>query len=246
MVDDLAMRGFGLRAETYRQVRPTYHRLIIDEAVQAMTDGVVVELGAGTGIFTAELFRRDVDVIAVEPVEAMREQLLDHAGSIDVRAGSAESIPVGSGSAGTIVAAQAFHWFDTAASMDEIARVLRPEGRLLTVWNVRDESVTWMARYTDIVDEYAGDTPRYRTMNWRRAIEADDRFTLVSETAMDNPQPTDADGVVARALSTSFIAASSSAVQERVVARIRQAVGGLGDRFEFPYRSEIQVWGFNP
>lgn len=246
MVDEMARRGYGLRAETYREARPTYHRLIIDEAVQVMTDGVVVELGAGTGTFTVELIRHGVDVIAVEPVEAMREQLLDHVGSIDIRAGSAESIPVVSRTAGTVVAAQAFHWFDSAAAMDEIARVLRPGGKLVTLWNVRDESVAWISRYTHIIDEYAGDTPRYRTMDWRRAIETDERFALVSETAMENPTPVDADGVVARALSTSFIAASSAIDQERVVARIRRAVRDLGDRFEFPYRSEIQIWSFAP
>jgi SAM-dependent methyltransferase len=34
----------------------------------------------------------------------------------------------------------------------ELHRVLRPGGRVGLLWNVRDESVPWMARITAVVD----------------------------------------------------------------------------------------------
>jgi hypothetical protein len=57
-----------------------------------------------------------------------------------------------------------------------------------------------------------------------------------------NPQTTTADGVVERALSTSFIARIGPVDQARVATRLRDIVAPLGAEFEFPYRSELQVW----
>lgn len=242
MVGDAASRGYERGAGVYRSARPSYHPEVIDEIVGRSVGRMVVELGAGTGILTGELIARGVEVVAVEPVEAMRQLLIEDVDDVDARDGTAEAIPVATNAAGIVLAAQAFHWFDAAPALDEIARVLQPGGELLTVWNVKDESVAWVAEYVRIVDRDAGDTPRYRTMNWRRAIESDTRFVLDTERSVPNPQPVDADRVVSRAMSTSFIAALSNEKQDLVADQIRQTVADLGDRFEFPYRTEVQAW----
>lgn len=242
MVDHTARTGFERGADTYRSVRPAYHPQIVAEVVRRCADRPLVELGAGTGILTAELVARGLHVVAVEPVAAMRRALADHVPDADVRDGTAESVPVPDGGAGAVLAAQAFHWFDAGPALDEIVRVLRPDGLLLTAWNVRDESVDWVARYSEAVDRWAGQTPRHRTQRWRRAIEQDGRFALDDERHVPNPRPADADAVVRRALSTSFVAALPAADQAVVEQDVRQVVSGLGERFTYPYRSELQVW----
>ena len=50
-----------------------------------------------------------------------------------------------------VTIAQAWHWVDPPAASAEIARVLRPGGQLAAIWNVRDEAVDWVARWTEIV-----------------------------------------------------------------------------------------------
>lgn len=83
-------------------------------------------------------------------------------------------------------------------------------------------------------------------MNWRRAIESDGRFVLDDERSTPNPQPANAERVVTRALSTSFIAALPDEEQAKVAEQIRQIVEGMGERFDYPYRSELQAWVLTP
>jgi hypothetical protein len=99
-----------------------------------------------------------------------------------------------------------------------------------------------MARFTSIVDRYAGDTPRHRDMQWRKAIESDGRFTLEEEISVANPVPTDAAGVVERALSTSFVASLPDEEKQSVVQEIRELVADFGPAFDFPYISQLQAW----
>ncbi|MDJ0768930.1 MAG: class I SAM-dependent methyltransferase [Ilumatobacter sp.] len=239
-----AAGGYSARAETYRDARPGYPPELVDRFVERYRGGSTIELGAGTGIFTRALAERGVAVMAVEPVAEMRHELEQHVPGVQVLDGTAERIPVGDAEAATVLAAQAFHWFDHAVALDEIARVLVPGGHLVTAWNVRDLSVPWVAAVTEIIERHAGDTPRHVSMVWRRAIEGDARFELADDWHCDHPVATDADGVVARTLSTSFIGALDGGEQARVVADVRAVVEPLGDRFDYPYRAELQAWRF--
>jgi ubiquinone/menaquinone biosynthesis C-methylase UbiE len=89
----------------------------------------VLDLAAGTGRLTHELARRFADVVAVEPNEAMRALIADG----EVLAGQAEEIPLEAASVDAVFVGEAFHWFDPARAIDEIARVLRPRGGLALV-----------------------------------------------------------------------------------------------------------------
>lgn len=166
----------------------------------------MVEIGAGTGIFTSQLVSNGVNVVAVEPVSAMRQILAIEVPGVEALSGTAEALPVESETFDVALVAQSFHWFNYQAALDGIHRVLRPGGHLVTVWNVKDGNARWYRRYMEIINRYAGDTPRHAEMKWRQAIDSDERYKLVDDWHIDNSQPTDADGVIGRALSTSFIA----------------------------------------
>lgn len=242
MVHEAAAEGFERNAETYQRARPTYHPDLIDRFVDRYGADDVVEIGAGTGIFTEQITGRGVTVTAVEPAAAMGQQLRDRLPDVDVRVGTAEDLPVENASADAVVVAQAFHWFDYEAALAEIHRVLRPGGHLVTVWNVKGPGEAWVERFNEIVGHYAGDTPRHRTMRWRHAIDDDERFEPVDDWGVDNPQPTTREGIVARALSTSFIAALPEPEQRQVAGDVGQVLAPFGDILDFPYRSELQAW----
>ena len=122
--------SFGNVAETYHRIRPPYSRALLDRAQEALeleAGARVLDLAAGTGRLTEELRRRFADVVAVEPDERMRAV---HGGAL---AGSAEGIPLDGASVDAVFVGEAFHWFDPAAAIPELERVLRPRGGLAIV-----------------------------------------------------------------------------------------------------------------
>ena len=59
--------------------------------------------------------------------------------------------PSGDSSYDIAVCGEAFHWFDVDRALPEIARVLKPRGRLSLVWNQRDERIPWVKRLGAII-----------------------------------------------------------------------------------------------
>jgi len=242
MIHESAAAGYRQQSVTYGRVRPSYHPELITRFSDAFGRGTVVDLGAGTGIFTRQLLTRGISPIAIEPVAEMRATFATHAAGVEAISGTAEATGLPADSVDTVAVAQAFHWFDYPRALAEIRRILRPGGHLVCVWNVRDESVDWVQAYTEVIDRYAGDTPRHRTMQWRKAIDAEPAFHNVDDWSIDNPKPTNQESIADRALSTSFIAALAPETQQSVLTEINAVTQPLGPKFDFPYRSELQAW----
>jgi ubiquinone/menaquinone biosynthesis C-methylase UbiE len=137
--------SFGDVADAYERGRPTYPA----EAVTWMLGEQpcsVLELGAGTGKLTRVLAQLGHDVHATDPDEAMLAVLEQQVPGVRTAVASAEDIPLADSSVDAVIAAQAFHWFDLDRALPEIARVLRPQGRICLVWNQRNEKIPWVRR----------------------------------------------------------------------------------------------------
>ena len=135
--------SFGSVAEVYERARPGYP----EDAVRWLAGSEpcdVVDLGAGTGKLTRSLVALGHRVTAVEPLPEMLAQLRSAVPGATAVTGTAESMPLADGAADVVTVAQAFHWFDHAAALREIARVLRPGGRIALVWNTRDDTEEWV------------------------------------------------------------------------------------------------------
>ena len=238
-----AAEGYQRNSTLYASIRPSYHPDLLKRfALHVAPTQAVVEMGAGTGIFTSQLVAAGYRPTAVEPVAEMRARLTEQLPEVNTQAGTAEQSGLASNSVDAVVAAQAFHWFNHPVALAEIKRILHLNGLLICVWNIRDESVHWVHELENILGRYAGDAPRHRTLLWRKAIESDTSWQLIDEWETPNPQPSSREGVMGRALSTSFIAALDATEQQKIVQQIETLITPLGDRFDFPYRSQIQVW----
>src|ERR1700744_1056654 len=149
---DAHATSFGVAAATYERGRPPYPPEALDWLLPPGARRVL-DLGAGTGKLTRQLAARGLDVVAVEPLEGMRAELSRVLPGTEVLDGSAEQIPLPDGAVDAVLAAQAWHWVTPERAAPEVARVLRPGGRLGLVWNGRDETVPWGGERSQIVEE---------------------------------------------------------------------------------------------
>src|SRR5262245_13861892 len=121
---------FSDRASDYVKYRPTYPAAAIDAVLEGLGPAgtlVAADVGAGTGISSRLLAERGVRVIAVEPNRVMRDAAEPHE-LVEWRDGRAEGTGLESSSLDLVLCAQSFHWFEPAAALGELARVLRPGG----------------------------------------------------------------------------------------------------------------------
>lgn len=141
--------SFGEAAGAYATYRPRYPVAAARWVVGDGTD--VVDVGAGTGLLTGTLWELGVAVTAVEPDAGMRAELHRALPQVPVLAGSGEDLPLPDASADAVLFGQSWHWVDPARASNEAARVLRQGGRLGLLWNIRDDSVPWMAALSAII-----------------------------------------------------------------------------------------------
>jgi SAM-dependent methyltransferase len=105
----------------------------------------VLEIGAGTGLNLAHYPDPLDELLLSEPVDPMARRLesrLRRSGVCGrvLRAG-AEALPVATGSVDTVVSTLVLCTVpDPAAALEEIRRVLRPDGRLLFCEHVRSDA----------------------------------------------------------------------------------------------------------
>ena len=244
-----AATGFAAKSATYDAGRPDYPVAVAGWLTGDLglgPDTRVLDLGAGTGKFTGRLVETGAEVIAVEPVEAMRARLAAAHPTVAALAGTAETIPLADGSIDAIVCAQAFHWFSTAAALAEIRRVVKPGGRLGLIWNVRDERIAWVAELTAIMTPYEGDAPRYHTGRWRELFPADGFGPLHQRSFPHGATGPAEQVIVDRVMSVSFIAALPPAAQARVAEAVRTVIArspDLAGRADvtFPYETAAFV-----
>jgi SAM-dependent methyltransferase len=241
-VHHAAASGFGKAAEAYQRGRPDYPEAIggwLGGALALEPGKVVVDLGAGTGKFTERLVATGAEVIAVEPVEAMRAQLTARLPQVRAVDGTAQGIPLPDASVDAVVCAQAFHWFATAEALREIRRVLKPGGALGLVWNVRDDRVEWVRELTALMMPHEAGAPRYHSGAWRRVFPAAG-FAPLEETAMPHEHVGPAEHVVVdRTMSISFIASMAAEPRAAFEAELRQLVAETpalqGETVRVPY-----------
>jgi SAM-dependent methyltransferase len=211
--------SFGGAAADYASGRPHYPREALEWATPPGARRAL-DLGAGTGILTADLLELGLEVTAVEPLAEMRALIPPAAHPLD---GTAEAIPLGDAEVDAVFVGQAWHWFEGTKALAETRRVLRSGGRLVLMWNLLDTSDPLTRTIADIVDaEERSDTVLTETA----ALPFDDpkRFDAPEQLLIPHIQGYDPTRIVEFALSRSRTILLDDGERDALVERLRAAV----------------------
>jgi ubiquinone/menaquinone biosynthesis C-methylase UbiE len=217
--------------EDYALGRPGWPPRVV-ELAEVPPGATVLELGAGTGKLTRLLLPRFRQVVAVEPDEGMRRLLGRHVPDAQLLAGRAEEIPLPDGSVDAVFCAEAFHLFDWEGALAEIARVLRPAGALMLLWNLpagpTEPSIEAAERLLlerapaglpyDPVDL---NTRRYADGEWRQAL-AESSFDELRELTVPNPQTVDREALLSFLASMGWLADLPDAERIPLLEQVRE------------------------
>ena len=154
---------FDGKGEIYAKARPSYAAELLDYIKNTMNvpnGSVFADIGSGTGIFTEQLLNCGYRVYAVEPNEDMRkkaeENLSEYENFVSVD-GTDINTKLLNESVDFVTAAQAFHWFDSEAFKKECKRILKPNGRVIIVYNSRDEQAPCTVALASLRRKYSPD-----------------------------------------------------------------------------------------
>jgi SAM-dependent methyltransferase len=172
----------------------------------------------------------------------MLGELLRQYPEIEAKSGTAQAIPLEDSSVDAVVCAQSFHWFATNEALHEIHRVLRPGGAFGLVWNLRDDSVPWVAALTRIMQPFEGDVPRFHSQKWRDVFPAEGFGPLREKRFANHHTGSPEKVIIDRILSVSFMAALPLSEQERVTAQMREVIANSPElagnaQVTFPYET---------
>jgi ubiquinone/menaquinone biosynthesis C-methylase UbiE len=248
-VKDAAALGFEQNAAAYERSRPSYPAAAISCIVGRARMGPgrrVVDVAAGTGKLTRLLVPSGAEVVAVEPVAAMRTELARAVPNIEIVDGTAEALPLPDQSVAAITVAQAFHWFDPQVALREMRRVLEPDGCLVLTWNTRDRAHDWVRQFGELLVD--GDLERpydmYYEVDYAQVVADAGGYTPVETFEVAWEQPFDVELLVARAASVSVVGTLPDDEREAVLARVRNLAATHPDlagreTFGFPYTTRV-------
>jgi SAM-dependent methyltransferase len=207
--------SFGAAADAYERARPSYPEAAIDWILPADARRVL-DLGAGTGKLSRHLRARGLEVVAVEPSEGMRAQLSRGLPDVQTLAGSAENIPLDDASVDAVVCGQAWHWFDPARAVPEVARVLKPGGGLGLIWNIRDLRDPWMNTFSGLEPEHDNSEAESENPSLGSPFGAVERFDLAWR------QSTTAEALIELLASRSYVIVLSQAERGALFDKVRR------------------------
>lgn len=214
---EIQKRGTGMdnttrfdgKGELYAKARPGYAPELfyhIKDTLLSSDGSVFADIGSGTGIFSEQLLKIGHRVYAVEPNGDMRkkaeEKLCGYDGFTSVD-GIDSNTTLPDQSVDCITVAQAFHWFDAEAFKKECQRILKPNGKVIIVYNTRDVSAECNKALADLHRIYC---PAFRGFSNGMKDETCRGFFdgKCNVFHADNSQTYDRRGYIGRALSSSY------------------------------------------
>jgi len=203
---------FSNRVEDYARYRPSYPAAVLEimrRDCGLTKKSVIADVGCGTGILSRLLCDVAHRVYGVEPnasmLEAARKTLRDCEQFVPVL-GKAETTTLKSGLVDLITAAQAFHWFEPEATRREFARILKPYGWVVLLWNERRmDASPFMTAYEQLLVRFSVDYHKVKPLWNKHSLPDFFGPDGVNRVVFENSQVFNREGLTGRILSASYM-----------------------------------------
>jgi ubiquinone/menaquinone biosynthesis C-methylase UbiE len=159
-----------------RLVRGAYRGLAADLAQTAPRSAAVLDVGTGPGVLLMELGRRRPDLaltgvdLSADMIATAERDLQGLGDRAAARTADVTDLPFPDGSFDLIVSSLSLHhWDDVPAAAGELARVLRPGGRL-QIYDFRFAPFDDLATAAAAADRFAGRRPQRDSVRTRALL----------------------------------------------------------------------------
>ncbi|KAK3098210.1 hypothetical protein FSP39_017234, partial [Pinctada imbricata] len=187
-----------------------------------------------------------IKYLATEPMPGFLDTLKAKCPEAETMQLSADKIPLPDTSVKTVVAAQCFHWFATKEALNEIYRVLVPNGKFVLVWNHKLRTVPWLDEIDVVVTENYGDTPRALNYTWKRLMDEYPKFKCIQHSTLDGIKwQGSREDIVSHFESISVISSLDSETKPVVLQKFRDILDKHFDKslseIDMPFETELYV-----
>jgi SAM-dependent methyltransferase len=204
-------RRFSSRVDNYVRFRPGYPKEIITllKSECGLTPhSVIADVGFGTGKLTELFLENRNPVFGIEPNREMREageRFLKNFPNFKSLATTAEDTALPPVSMDFITVGQAFHWFDRKRCRKEFARILKPKGWIVLIWNDRKNQATpFLIAYENLLKTYATDYSKVDHKNIDDAVVNEFFACPPAKKKFSSFQDFDFESLKGRLLSSSY------------------------------------------
>ncbi|MCX7833564.1 MAG: class I SAM-dependent methyltransferase [Ignavibacteria bacterium] len=207
-----SIERFNNRVNYYLKYRPSYPAKIIDilkEEIGFNETFDIADIGSGTGLLSKLFVNLGNIVYGVEPNDEMREAaekiFSENYNFISIK-GTAENTTLANECVDLITAAQSFHWFNTEQAKNEFKRILRKNGYVVIIFNVRKNNTPFMKAYNNLQENMNSDYKQVRLENVKRKhISEFFNGKKFIERHLENSQELDFPSLKGRLLSCSYV-----------------------------------------
>ena len=207
---------------------------------------VIADVGSGTGKLSELFLHNGNPVYGVEPNREMRaageNSLAGYPEFVSVD-GHAEATTLPDGHADFVTAGQAFHWFDRGRARLEFARILKPKGYVVLVWNERLTDTPFLEAYEILTQTYASD---YQDVSHRNVGDEEiARFFAPGGhqlASFENVQRFDFESLLGRATSSSYMPTPQHERYPEMVAELKRVFERFSKESGVALRYRTQVY----
>jgi ubiquinone/menaquinone biosynthesis C-methylase UbiE len=245
---------FSARVENYIRYRPGYPPQVMETLrteCGLIPLAVIADIACGTGIFTRMLLENGNRVVGVEPNREMREaaeRLLAAHPKFTSVAGTAEATTLPDRSIDFATAAQAAHWFDRPKARREFARILKPDGWAVLIWNERSTDTTpFLCAYEELLLAYGTDYEQVRHEHTTDSIDTFFSPSPFEARVFEMHQDFDYAELEGRLLSSSYAPMQGHRNYESMLQELRRIFDAYkkDERVGMEYRTRMYFGGIS-